>query len=424
MYESEIQKINTEIGRIHEQRKAALDAAEKNAKESRTGIDALGFASAEDRAAYDGYNAAEDALVARRDALVDSDRRAKAHEKVTAEFGINERQIEDSKADFRAQFEDMLYRGGKLTVDPVRGASLRDARNGDIENRALSSGTSTAGGTAIPTRWISLIQHMVEANPILDLVDSLVTASGEPLTWPRTATYGTAESEKAEAATIAGTDLTFNATRLTLSAYKYAQVVDVPKELLADSMVDIEALVLKATGVAIGQALAARVMTGSGSSQPRGIVTDATLGVTGSASVAGAFSCDNLIDLEYSVTEPYARSAVWIARRATVGAMRKLKDTTNNYLWQPSLILGQPAQFDGAPVISEPTVAAVALSAKSVLFGDPMAYLLRLVGGVTFERDDSIGFKSDTVSFKATLRADGGLKDLTGAVKYFQGNAA
>mgnify|MGYP000479288364 FL=1 len=85
---------------------------------------------------------------------------------------------------------------------------------------------------------------------------------------------------------------------------------------------------------------------------------------------------------------------------------------------------GQPATFDGAEVLSEPTVAAVALSAKSVLFGDPMAYLLRLVGGVRFERDDSVGFKSDVVTFKAVLRADGGLKDLTGAVKFFQGNAA
>lgn len=424
MYENEIQRINREIGQIHEHRKAALDTAEKNVKESRTGLDALGFATAEDRAAYDGFNAAEDALVARRDALVNADQRAKAHEKVVGEFGINDRQLEDSKNEFAAQFNDLIKRGEPFDVMPVRGASLRDARRGDIENRALSSSTSTAGANTIPTRWISLIQHMVEANPILDLVDSLVTGSGEPMTWPRTATYGTAESEKAEATAIAGTDLTFNATRLTLGAYKYPQIVEVPRELLDDSMVDIEALVLKATGIAIGQALAARVMTGTGSGQPRGIVTDATLGVTGAASVTGMFGMDDLIDLEYSVTEPYARNAVWIARRATVGKMRKLKDTTNNYLWQPSLIPGQPSTFDGASVISEPTVAATALSAKSVLFGDPMAYLLRLVGGVRFERDDSVGFKSDLVTFKAVLRADGGLKDLTGAVKYFQGNAA
>lgn len=424
MYEDEIRRLNTEVGKIHEQRKALLDAAEKNVKESRTGLDPLGFATAEDRSAYDGLNNAEDSIVARRDELFKADQRAKAHDKVTAEFGVNERHIADSQADFASQFDGLVKRGESFTINPARGASLRDARNGNVENRALSSGTSTAGGTAIPTRWISLIQHMVEANPILDLVDSLVTASGEPLTWPRTSSYGAAVSEIAEAATIAGTDPAFNATRLTLSAYKYGQVVDVPKELLADSMVDIEALVLKATGIAIGQALAARVMTGTGTGQPRGIVTDATLGVTGAASVAGAFTMDNLIDLEYAVTEPYASNAVWIARRATVGAMRKLKDTTNQYLWQPSLIPGTPATFDGAPVVSEPTVAAVGLSAKSVLFGDPMAYLLRLVGGVTFERDDSIGFKSDMVSFKATLRADGGLKDLTGAVKFFAGNAA
>jgi HK97 family phage major capsid protein len=424
MYETEIARLTREIGQINEQRKAFLDAAEKNVKESRTGLDNLGFASTEERTQFDGLNSAEDAIMERRDALAAADQRAKAHEKVAVEFGINEQTLTDSRANFASQFDGLIKRGDPFTINPVKGASLRDARNGNIENRALSSSTSTAGANTIPTRWISLIQHMVEANPILDLVDSLITASGEPLTWPRTSSYGAAVSEIAEAATIAGTDLAFNATRLTLGAFKFGQVVDVPKELLTDSMVDIEALVLKATGIAIGQSLAARVMNGTGSSQSRGIILDSTLGVTGSASVAGAFTCDNLIDLEYSVTEPYAANAVWMARRATVGAMRKLKDTTNQYLWQPSLIIGQPAQFDGAPVISEPTVPAVALSAKSVLFGDPMAYLLRLVGGITFERDDSIGFKSDMVSFKATLRADGGLKDLTGAIKFFAGNAA
>lgn len=422
MYDDEIRRLNTEIGRIHEQRKALLDTAERNLADKRDGVDSLGM-TAEERKSYDALGQAEDSAAERRDALHSAAQRAAAHDKIVREFGITEKDTAGARDQFRSQFQQMLRNGEPFSVDPTRGASLRDWRNGDIEARALASGTATAGGTTIPTRWISLIQHMVEANPILDRVTSLVTTSGEPLTWPRTATYGTAESEKAENTTIAGTDLTFNSTRLTLGAYKYPQIVEVPRELLDDTMVDLEALVLKATGIAIGQALAARVMNGSGSGQPRGITLDSTVGVTGGTGVAGAFTMDNLIDLEYSVTEPYARNAVFIARRATVAAMRKLKDTTNNYLWQPSLIAGQPATFDGAPVLSEPTVPGVALSARSVLFGDPAAYLLRLVGGVRFERDDSIGFKNDVITFKAVLRADGGLTDLTGAVKHFAGGA-
>jgi HK97 family phage major capsid protein len=69
-------------------------------------------------------------------------------------------------------------------------------------------------------------------------------------------------------------------------------------------------------------------------------------------------------------------------------------------------------------------MAAVGTSAKSVLFGDMSQYFVRLAGGVRFERSDEFAFDSDLVTFRALMRADGALVDLTGAVKYFAGNAA
>lgn len=69
-------------------------------------------------------------------------------------------------------------------------------------------------------------------------------------------------------------------------------------------------------------------------------------------------------------------------------------------------------------------MAAVALSAKSVIFGDFSSYFVRLAGGVRWEVSNDFAFNTDLVTYKAVLRGDGILADQTGAIKVFVGNAA
>jgi HK97 family phage major capsid protein len=109
---------------------------------------------------------------------------------------------------------------------------------------------------------------------------------------------------------------------------------------------------------------------------------------------------------------------------ATLANVRKLKDTTNQYLWQPSIQAGVPDTLLGKPVYTDPNVAAVALSAKSVIFGDFSSYFVRLAGGVRWEVSNDFAFNTDLVTYKAVLRGDGILADQSGALKLFVGNAA
>jgi HK97 family phage major capsid protein len=137
-------------------------------------------------------------------------------------------------------------------------------------------------------------------------------------------------------------------------------------------------------------------------------------------------TADNLIDLYYSVIPQYRNSpsCMWMMADTTVAQVRKLKDTQNRYLWEPSLQLGVPDSFLGKPVITDYNVAAVALGAKSVLFGDFSTYFVRFAGGARFERSDEYAFNTDMVTFRALMRADGNLVDRTGSVKYFAGGAS
>jgi HK97 family phage major capsid protein len=211
-------------------------------------------------------------------------------------------------------------------------------------------------------------------------------------------------------------------------------MIQVSRELLTDTGVDLEGYLAMQAGRALGNAFGAHAITGDGSSKPRGVVTDATVGKTGLTGDSGGFGdqsvvgegADQLIDLFHSVIAPYRMSQAcrWMMNDTTAGVIRKIKTTEGQYIWQPSVIAGQPDTILGKPVLTDPNVASVGLSAKSVVFGDFSQYFVRLAGGIRFERSDEFAFGNDLVTFRCLMRADAALVDLTGAVKVFQGGAS
>lgn len=331
-------------------------------------------------------------------------------------------------ADALARLAPVDEPGGDADADDV-GEQLRSFLRGEQrsvavapERRDLVKGTATAGGNTVPTTFYGrLVEHMVEVSGVLAAGPTLLeTASGESIEVPTTTAFSTA-ALTAEAAAIAESDPAF--AKRTLGAYKYGATIQVSRELIDDTAVDLLGFIAAQAGRAVGNALGAALVTGSGSSQPAGVATQATAGKTGAATTP---TTDDLIDLMYSVISPYraSSSCCWMFRDATAAHLRKLKDDNGQYLWQPSLVLGQPDMLLGKPVATDPNVAAADNSAKSVLFGDFAAYWVRLAGGVRFERSDDFAFSSDLVTFKVVARADGMTVDQTGAIKAFVGVSA
>lgn len=294
----------------------------------------------------------------------------------------------------------------------------------DVKFRDLTKGTASSGGATVPTTFYGqLVEHMIansgvmRANPTV-----LETASGETIEIPVTTSHSTA-ALFAENAAIDESDPAF--AKRSLGAYKYGVIIQAPRELVDDTGVDLEGYLSRQCGRALGNAFGTDLVVGNASSKPSGVFQTSTLGVTGATSVAGAFTADNLIDLYYSVIESYrnSKSAAWLMRDSSIAAARKLKDSTNQYLWMPGLA-GTPDTIMGKPVVSDPNVAAVATSAKSIAFGDFSAYFVRIAGGIRFERSTDFAFNTDQITFKAVLRGDGLLVDQTGAIKHFIGGAS
>jgi HK97 family phage major capsid protein len=173
-------------------------------------------------------------------------------------------------------------------------------------------------------------------------------------------------------------------------------------------------------GRALGNKFGSDLVTGVGTTQPSGVLTGASSGVTGVNSSTGA-SYTNLVNLEYSVIAPYraSRSCYWMAADSTIGQFRLIVDNNGRPVWEPSMVLGSPDLLLGKPLVADPFMPVTGSTGQKItLFGDFSQFFVRIVGPVRFERSDDFLFGSDLVAFRALIRGDGVLVDQTGAVKY------
>jgi HK97 family phage major capsid protein len=330
-----------------------------------------------------------------------------------------------------AEIESAMERAPEVRaireVKPESAASqLRALLNGEVrsitfERRDMNSTDDTS---IVPTDFLSEIQRILTTvGPMADpnVVRIINTAGGNDLEVPVQATRPAATAI-AEATSISPLDPTF--TTMTMKAQKVAVLTKVSRELVADNGVNIEQFLAEDLGIALGVKVNNLLTLGTGTVQPNGIVTASAAGGTGSTAVSGAFTGDNLIDLAHSVDGAYVRNgAGWLMRRATIGAVRKLKDNSGAYLYAPAATVGAPDILLGAPIYENPDVAAVATSAKSVLFGGLRNYMVRIAGGLEIARSDDAYFASDEIGIRAVIRVWGDLGQ-TASVKHFVGGAS
>ena len=298
---------------------------------------------------------------------------------------------------------------------------IRSLANGEIRSYEFRDLNKTDDGAIVPQSFYNVIQeNMVNVGPMLDgnYVTLLNTASGEDIKVPVEATRPAATAI-AEATAITPLDPTFSS--LTLKSQKVAVLTKVSRELLTDSGIDLVSFLGRSLGTALGIKVNGLLTVGTGTVEPNGIMNAAGSGVKGTATSTGVFTADDLIDLAHSVDSAYVRmGAVFMARRQTIGAIRKLKGSDGAYLFQPAATVGTPDTLLGFPLIDNPDVAAVGSATKSVGFGWSGSYHVRQVGGIEIARSDDAYFNTDEVGFRATIRVWGDLGQ-SGAFKYLQG---
>lgn len=386
-----------------EQQKALLDKRNKANADARAIVDA---ALAEGRA----WTAEEEAQVRAFDAEYEATHAA------LEDLRARDARDEEVRAVLAQHPESRT--GDKAAVvrdveSDVRALARGEIRSLDIEQRAVSTGST---GSPVPTSFYDQIMELARyTGPMLEVGFVLSTSGGEPIQIPRTNAYSTG-SVTAEGSEFGSSDPTFQAF-LTLGAFKESTFFQVSTEILEDNGVDLLGYIATNVGQAIGYIANQHLTLGTGTTQPTGIMSSAGSGVT--SGTTASFGYDDVVNLVYSTDAAVRRMPGFGIMGATsaISQMRKVKDGAGAYVWQPALVAAEPDRVLGYSITENPHMAAVATGNKSLVAGDLKSYIIRQVGGIRLDRSDDFAFGSGLVTFRATLRVDGGLPQ-SSHVKY------
>ena len=286
---------------------------------------------------------------------------------------------------------------------------------------ALQIGTDSEGGYLVPDEYErTLVEALEEENIFRQMAKVIKTSSGDHKI-PVVATKGTASWIDEEGA-YPESDDSFG--QVSIGAYKLGTMIKVSEELLNDSVFDLQSYISREFARRIGAKEEEAFFTGDGKGKPLGVLAatgGAETGVTAASSTA--VTADELMDLYYSLKSPYRKKSVWVLNDSTIKAIRKLKDSNGQYLWQPSLTAGTPDTILGRPVKTSAYMPAIAAGAKTIAFGDFSYYWIADRQGRSFKRLNELFAATGQVGFLASQRVDGKMV-LAEAVKVLEQKGA
>lgn len=316
--------------------------------------------------------------------------------------------------------------------DGIKGLSMEEVQaNARIIRNAQSEGTNSAGGYLVPTTTVAqLLVELKQYGGMRSIATILETSSGETMNWPTMDDTSNTGELIGENTTATSQDLAFGTVGLT--PYRFSsKIFAVPFELMQDSVVDVIGIVNQAAATRIGRAQNTYFTTGTGTSQPKGIVTAAASGKVGTTGQTLSVIYDDLVDLEHSVDPAYRQngSAGWMFHDSTLKVLKKLKDGQSRPLWLPGL-----AGMDGpmaAPTLMgyrytiNQDMAVMAANAKSILFGTLNQYMIRdVMQLLMFRFDDSAYIKLGQIGFLAWARSAGNyVASSNSSMKYYANSA-
>lgn len=294
-----------------------------------------------------------------------------------------------------------------------------------IEMRGTSTqiaGTTTLGGFTVPSLLQDeIIKTMKSYAGILQVARIRNTAGGGQIQFPSRNTTGRLAVLTAESGTVAVQDITY--AQVVMDAYTYTDKLKISYQLLQDSLLDMNQEFIEAFGESFGRAANASLTTGTGSSQPNGIVTASSVGTTAASTTA--VTLNEIIDFSHQVDPAYrdAPTSGYMMNDAILAVIKKLSLAATNYgagTWQPSLRDGTPATLNGYSYwVNQGMSSAMTTGQKIMLFGDFSKYNVRQVKDMTIMRNDYSDMGTLEVAYIAYARWDGELFDTT-AVKHLK----
>lgn len=301
-----------------------------------------------------------------------------------------------------------------------------------IEEKSLSVGVATDGGHVAPAEVQAIIERtLAQISPMRRIASVRPTLSSnfrKPIATSAAAVGWVSE---------AGARTQTNTPSLDLMSFPMGELYAMAaatQTLLDDAAIDIDSWLAGEIAQSFAIAEGAAFINGDGENKPKGLVqhnivadTSQTYGSLGylATGVAGAFTASNpadkLVDLTYLAKTQYRTNSSFLMNRRTLGQVRKFKDSSGQYIWQPSLVAGQPTSLLGFPVYECEDMPDIAANSHSIAFGDfEKGYLIVDRTDVRVLRDPYSN--KPFVLFYVTKRVGGGVQDFD-AIKFLKFSA-
>ncbi len=237
------------------------------------------------------------------------------------------------------------------------------AAGAELKNLTLAA---NGGGNLAPTEFVKeVVKNLVQFSPIRQHARVMSIGASEARMPKRTGTLTAAWVTETGARP--ATQPTYG--EITLTPHEAACYVDVSNALLEDNQYNLQGELAADFAEEFGRLEGLAFVTGTGTGQPGGILTDTDIPqIAGGA--AAAINADALINLFHGLPSFYAANAVWGMNRTTIGEVRKLKNSGGDYLWRDALSEGNPATILGRPVVELPDMPSIAANALPIMFGD------------------------------------------------------
>ncbi len=240
---------------------------------------------------------------------------------------------------------------------------------GPDERKVLTASNDTTGGYLAPPEYVrELLKTVTETSPIRSIARVRATGQRSVQVPKRTATFSA--SWVAESGTRSETT-GYTVGLEEIPAHEHYALVDISEQDLEDTVFDLEAEMSTEFAEQFAKAEGTAFVSGNAVGKPEGIMTNGDVGesVSGHASTILA---DGLITLVHAIKSEYASNATFVFNRTTLAAIRKLKDTAGQYVFQAgfSLQAGATNTVLGHPYVEATDMPSEGSNTYPVAFGD------------------------------------------------------
>ena len=294
--------------------------------------------------------------------------------------------------------------------DRVMRRSPQDRDRNDVEtinkyaNSIVKADDVSAGYLLAPPEMeAAILKNLVEITPMRALATVRVIG-GDSLKQPRKTASGSA-SRIGEIATRTNTgDPAYGMIEIK-APEMYARIA-VSQQMLEDSGYDLLAELREDATEQFAVKEGLEYISGTNASnQGEGVLTNGSISYTASGEAA-AIAADGLMDLIHALKTGYSAGAVLGFNRATLGAIRKLKDGMGGYLWTPGIANAAPNTILGVPYVEMADMPDIAAGTYPVIYGDfRRGYKIVDRIGISFQTDFTTEADNGLVIFRARKRS-------------------